>query len=93
MTNTERMQLTTRRYNKQTYTFYLNKLTSGQLYVTCETPPNCFGYPDIVLLASPSYNDNFTPRAYTLYRTLPNWILNKIEAMLIKLAKEYTNEI
>ena len=89
----ERMELTTRRYNKQTYTFYLNKLTSGanfgQLYVTCETPPNDLGYPDVVLLASPSYDNNFTPRAYTL----PNWILNKIEAILIKLAKEYTNEI
>ena len=70
----------TRKFNKEEYKFYLNEpecvgengVCGIELepYVSVETPENCFGYSDTVLMN----NGN----AYTLHRYLPLWILKKI---------------
>ena len=76
-----------RRYNKETYTFYINKPEypgeKGILgieitpYISVETPDNGLGYTDTVLF------DN--GRAYTLHRYLAPWILRKLEATATRL--------
>ena len=77
----------TRKYNKEEYKFYLHepdyvgeKGVCGieiTPYVSVETPENCFGYSDTVLMS----ND----KAYTLNRYLPLWILKKIEQKMIQI--------
>ena len=81
----------TRKYNKEEYKFYLHEPSYvGEKgccgveiapYIHVETPENCFGYSDTVLL-----NDN---NAYTLHRYLQPWILKKIEKKMIELMIKY----
>ena len=82
--------LFTRRYNKETYTYYLHK-HNGELgilgvpqysYITCETPDNGLGYTDTVLLSSHNV-------AYTINRYLQPWILKTIEKVMLKLSSQY----
>lgn len=78
------------RINKETYSFFKSH---GD--IICETPENCFGYPDIVLLTKVSsidqminlnkYGETKTLQAYTLHRHLAKWKLEKIEKHLINL--------
>lgn len=75
----------TRKYNKEEYKFYLNEPSyvgekgifnvEIEPYVSVETPENCFGYSDIILLNR--------GKAYTLERYLPRWILKKIEKKML----------
>jgi hypothetical protein len=48
-------------------------------YVQVETPENCLGYSDTILLGH-------TNTAYTLHRYLPPYILHAIEKQMIRLA-------
>ena len=83
----------------EVYTFYLNEsisYTTGNTnyYISCETPENAFGYPDIVLLDKNAWEviDGkrvYNPRSYTLHRHLPNWKLKKIQDKMIKLDNQY----
>ena len=85
----KRTEICKRKYNKETYTFFLNSPSyegeTGILgqplkpYAFCETPANAFGYTDTVLL------DNNTCKAYTLHRYLTPWILKKIERELVEI--------
>ncbi len=78
----------TRKYNKEEYKFYLNepsyvgeKGVCGieiEPYVSVETPENCFGYSDTVLISSNGI-------AYTQHRYLPCWILKKIEKKMFEI--------
>ena len=72
--------LLTRRYNKETYDFYLDENANGK-YIMVKTPENSFGYTDTIILSQ--------GLAYTLHRYLPNWILNRIEAKMLELTKQY----
>ncbi len=60
----------------------INRNNFEDSYITCQTPENCFGYPDTVLLSS-------TGQAYTLWRHLPQWILKQIEKVMHDLTMEY----
>lgn len=72
--------LFTRRYEKETYKFYLNKGVGCfgiySEYVSVETPENAFGYPDTVLFSH--------GKPYTLHRYLAPWIKRKIQETLIR---------
>ena len=72
--------LFTRKFNKETYKFFLNKGVGCfgiySEYISVETPKNCFGYTDTVL-----FNHG---KAYTVNRYLQNWILKSITQTLIK---------
>lgn len=80
----------TRKYNKEEYKFYLNEPSyigekgifnvEIEPYVSVDTPANCFGYSDTVLLNRGS--------AYTLERYLPRWILKKIEKKMIDIMEK-----
>ena len=82
----------TRKFNKETYTFYLNEPSyAGEKgccgielvpYISVTTPENGFGYTDTILLSS-------SGKAYTLHRYLQPWILKRIEAIMIELNKKY----
>ena len=76
----EKALLFTRKFNGETYKFFLNKgigcLGIYSEYVSVETPENCFGYTDTVL-----FNHG---KAYTLHRYLQNWILKAITETLVK---------
>ena len=86
--------IATRKYNKETYKFYLNTPDfDGETgicgieitpYLHVETPENGFGYTDTVLF---NYG-----RAYTLNRYLQPWIKRRIErvADAIRNRYEYT---
>jgi hypothetical protein len=75
----------TRKYDGEEYKFFLNepeyvgeKGVCGielEPYMSVETPENCFGYSDTVLL-----NRGI---AYTLNRYLPRWILKKVEQKML----------
>ena len=69
-----------RKFNGETYKFYMNKgigcFGTYSEYVSVETPENDFGYTDIVL-----FNHG---KPYTLNRYLQNWILKAITDVLIK---------
>ena len=77
----------TRKYNKEEYKFYLHEpdyvgekgVCGIEIipYVSVETPENCFGYFDTVLMSN--------GKAYTLNRYLPLWILKKIEQKMIQI--------
>ena len=77
----------TRKFNKEEYKFYLNEPEyigergvcgiEIEPYVSVETPENCFGYSDTVLI-----NNGM---AYTLHRYLQKWILKKIEKKMIQI--------
>jgi hypothetical protein len=81
--------LFTRKYNKETYSFYLNSPSyAGEVgilgieitpYISCITPDNGFGYTDTVLLNTNISGDKV---AYTLNRGLTPWILKKIEKII-----------
>ena len=81
----------TRKFNKEEYKFYLNepeyvgeKGVCGieiKPYVSVETPENCFGYSDTVLMNN--------GKAYTLNRYLPLWILKKIEKKMIQIIEDF----
>ena len=83
--------ITTRRYNKETYIFKLNKPEyigeKGILgieitpYLSIETPENWAGYTDTVLFDH--------GKAYTLNRYLPNWIKKRIEKVADKIRSNY----
>lgn len=83
----ETILLFTRKYNKETYKFYLNKGVGCfgiySEYISVETPENCLGYKDIIL-----FNKG---KAYTLNRYIPNWILKKITETIVK--KGYSDYI
>ena len=76
----EKTFLFSRRFNKETYNFYLNEgegcLGIYSEYISVETPKNCFGYSDTVLF---NYGES-----YTLHRYLPPWIKREIKKTLIK---------
>ena len=76
----EKALLFTRKFNGETYKFYMNKGVGCfgiySEYVSVETPENCFGYTDTVL-----FNHG---KAYTLHRYLQNWILKAITETLVK---------
>ena len=76
----EKTLLFTRKFNGETYKFYMNKgvgcVGIDDEYVSVETPENDFGYTDTVL-----FNHE---KAYTLNRYLQNWILKAITEALIK---------
>ena len=75
----------TRKYDGEEYKFFLNEpeyagekgICGIELdpYVSVETPENCFGYSDTVLLNRGT--------AYTLNRYLPRWILKKVEQKML----------
>ena len=78
----------TRKFNKEKYNFYLKDMIFNNetvYYISCETPSNCFGYPDTILLNSKN-------QAYTLHRYLQPWILNKIELIMLELQQKYIYE-
>ena len=76
----EKTLLFTRKFNGETYKFYMNKGVGCfgiySEYVSVETPINAFGYTDTVLFSN--------GKAYTLNRYLQNWILKAITETLIK---------
>lgn len=82
-----------RKYNGEEYKFFLNEPEyPGEKgvcgieitpYVSVETPENCFGYPDTVLLNKTNMLSD--GRAYTLYRYLPKWILRGLEKQMNRL--------
>ena len=76
----EKTLLFTRKFNGETYKFYMNKGVGCfgiySEYVSVETPENDFGYTDTVLFKH--------EKAYTLNRYLQNWILKAITEALIK---------
>lgn len=81
----EKITLFTRKYNKKTYTFILNKPHPGELgllglpikpYISIKTPENSLGYNDTILF------NNGAP--YTLYRYTPKWILKAAKNAIIK---------
>ena len=76
----EKNLLFTRKFNGETYKFYMNKgigcFGIYSEYVSVETPKNEFGYSDTVL-----FNKG---KGYTLNRYLQNWILKEITNILIK---------
>lgn len=84
--------LKTRKFNKETYTFILNEPSyEGEVgclgmevdpYISVLTPENCFGYSDTILLSSKN-------NAYGINRNHPQWIMNKIEDIMIQLTKKY----
>lgn len=76
----------TRKHAGQEYKFFLmvpfreaDKKDPGKYSVRVETPPNVFGYPDIVLLSSDEKH------AGTLHRYLPPYILRALEKQMKKL--------
>ena len=94
--------LLTRKFNGETYSFYLREdisWTTHQLmkWIVCETPENSFGYPDYVILGTRHISDKAgyiigtEPYAYTFHRHLQPWILKKIEDILIKLTIQYAD--
>lgn len=84
---------TTRRYNKETYKFYLNTPDyAGEKgccgieiipYITIETPANGLGYPDTVII------DNVTGKGRTMHRSLPKWIMERIEKTAAKIEADF----
>lgn len=76
----EKTLLFTRKFNGETYNFYMNKgvgcFGTYTEYVSVETPKNDLGYNDTVLF---NYG-----KAYTLNRYLQNWILKAITDTLLK---------
>ena len=75
----------TRKYAGEEYKFFINEPEyAGEVgicgieiepYVSVETPENCFGYSDTVLLNK--------GKAYTLNRYLPRWILKRVEQKML----------
>lgn len=85
--------LFTRRYNGETYTYYLNGYISSvtdkyEQYISCDTPENAFGYTDTILYAPPDIYGYYG--CYTLSRYLPKWLLRKIEIQFFRLMKKYS---
>ena len=78
----EKTLLFTRKFNGETYKFFLNKGIYSE-YISVETPENCFGYTDTVLFSH--------GKAYTLHRYLQKWILKAITETLVK--KGYSHYI
>lgn len=87
-----------RRYAGETYKFIYNETVSWvtgdkMRYFTCETPENAFGYPDTVLVDMNAWKwedgrQVFEPRAYTLHRYLPPWILKRIRGVILRLTEQ-----
>ena len=73
--------LFTRKYNKKTYSFYLNKgvgaLGLYSEYISVDIPVNDFDYPDTILF-------NSAGKPYTLNRYLQPWILKAVTDAIIK---------
>ena len=90
-------KVTTRRYNKETYTFILHEPEyPGEKgvcgieitpYYTVDTPENGLGYSDTVFITSD------LKTTYTAYRYLPKWILAKIKDVIIKLNTKYWSDL
>ena len=81
-----RYYILTRKYAGKEYHYHINIPGYGvKPHISCVTPENAFGYPDIVLLSEEN-------KAYTLYRYLPKWILKKIEKKLRELSAEFIGE-
>lgn len=60
------------------YNFFYHFSTAGD-YISCETPENCFGYPDVIL------HDVAKDYVYTLYRYLPQWKMQKVHSVIDEL--------
>ena len=81
-----------RRFKKESYYIYLNQPSfigeTGACgieivpYVIVDTPENSFGYQDSVLF------DN-KGNGYCLHRSLPNWIMRKLEKENKNILKKY----
>ena len=73
--------LFTRKYNKKTYSFYLNKGVGVfgiySEYISVTTPENALGYTDTILF-------NSTGKPYTLNKYLQPWILKAVTDAIIK---------
>jgi len=83
------------------YTFYLKGFTFENItkyHISCDTPENAFGYNDSVILYNVMQFDNnkkfigYKKQAYSLNRRFPNWILKRIEKILINLSIKYNCE-
>lgn len=82
-----------RKYAGEEYKFFINEPEcageTGILgmeitpYISVETPENCFGYIDTVLM------DSKTGIVYTLHRHLQPWIKRKIKEQMLKIEDEY----
>ena len=76
----EKALLFKRKFNGETYEFYMNKGVGCfgiySEYVSVETPKNDFGYNDTVLFSQ--------GKGHTMNRYLQNWILKAITDILIK---------
>lgn len=70
----------TRRFNRGTYEFYLNKGVGCfgvySEYISVHTPENAFGYHDTIL-----FHDG---KPYTLHRYLQPWILRAVTKTLVE---------
>ena len=79
----------TRKHNGEEYSFWLKTLPDpcnpGKTwdYISVQTPENCFGYWDTVLL------DYATQKAYTMHRGMRPSTLKAIEKQMIALGKKY----
>ena len=81
-----------RKYAGEEYKFFINEPEyigeKGILgieitpYISVETPENCFGYSDTVLM------DMRSEKVYTLHRYLQPWIKRKIKSHMLKIMME-----
>jgi len=69
-----------RRYQGETYRFYVG-MAGKYTFARCNTPSNCFGYDDVLLL-------NGNNDIYQLERNdVPAWIRNKVTPILQEIEK------
>ena len=85
-----KIYLFTRKHDKESYKFFLNRSISWvdnkpYYYISVDTPGNCFGYEDHILLDSDGI-------ASTMYRYLPPYILERIGLQMRRAAKKYCND-
>lgn len=83
-----RYEICTRKYDGETYTFYLNVsygvVSDGIIhYISCDTPENGLGYEDVVL------HDTSADAVYSIHRYHPNWIMRKIHTVMDYIASHY----
>lgn len=82
--------LFSRKFAGGEYKFYLNSdvfMKNERVYISCDTPENCFGYIDTILFSTPDNCGWYG--CYTLWRHCPKWILRRIEKIFLRLMKEY----
>lgn len=90
-----RKQVKTRRFAGKTYTFMLSRMKSvvtGNMlyYVTCFTPENGFGYPDIVMR---NRAGNDADAVHSEWRYLQPWIRREIAKEFTKIEIQFSMEV